>query len=57
MVALHDTFASIVEAREAINCYVLDNGESYWVYKLDTNRHILVWQRQELFCYNSSIVH
>jgi hypothetical protein len=37
MVALHDTFASIVEAREAINRHVLDDGESYGVYKSDTN--------------------
>jgi hypothetical protein len=29
MVALHDTFASIVEARAAINRHVLDDGESY----------------------------
>jgi hypothetical protein len=29
MVALHDTFASIVEAHEAINHHVLDDGESY----------------------------
>jgi len=42
MVALHDTFASIVEAREAINRHVLDDGESYRVYKSDSKRHILV---------------
>jgi hypothetical protein len=42
MVALYDTFASIAEAREAINCYVLDDGKSYQVYKLDLKRHILV---------------
>ena len=29
MVALHDTFASIVEACEAINRHVLNNSESY----------------------------
>jgi hypothetical protein len=42
MVALHDTFASIREAREAINRHVLDDGESYRVYKSDSKRHILV---------------
>jgi hypothetical protein len=42
MVALHSTFASIVEACEAINHHVLDNSESYQVYKSDTKRHILV---------------
>jgi len=42
MVAPYNTFASIVEAREAINRHVLDNSESYRVYKLDTKRHILV---------------
>jgi hypothetical protein len=42
MVALHDTFASIAEACEAINRHVLDDGESYRVYKSDTKRYILV---------------
>jgi hypothetical protein len=42
MVSLHDTFASIAEAREAVNRYVLDDGESYRVYKSDSKRHILV---------------
>ena len=42
MVALHDTFASIAEAREAINHHVLDDGKSYRVYKSDSKRHILV---------------
>ena len=42
MVALYDTFASIAEAREAINRYVLDNSESYQVYKSDSKRYILV---------------
>jgi len=42
MIALYDTFASIVEAREAINRHVLDDGESYRVYKSDVKRHILV---------------
>jgi hypothetical protein len=42
MVALHNTFASIAEACEAINRHVLDDGESYRVYKSDSKRHILV---------------
>ena len=42
MVAFHDTFASIAEAREAINRYVLNNSKSYQVYKLDLKHYILV---------------
>jgi hypothetical protein len=42
MVALHNTFASIVEACKAINRHVLDNSKSYQVYKSDTKRHILI---------------
>jgi hypothetical protein len=42
MIALHDTFASIVEAQEAINRQVLNDSESYRVYKSDAKRHILV---------------
>jgi hypothetical protein len=42
MVALHDTFASIAEACEAINRHVLDDGESYRVYKSDSKCYILV---------------
>ena len=42
MVALNDTFATIAEAREAINRHVLNDGESYKVYKTDTKRHILL---------------
>jgi hypothetical protein len=42
MVVFYDTFASIIEAYEVINCYVLDNSKSYQVYKLDTKRYILV---------------
>jgi MuDR family transposase len=42
MVALYNTFASTAEAREAINRYVLDDGESYRVYKSDSKRYILI---------------
>ncbi len=57
MVALHDTFVSIVEAHEAINRYVLDDGESYQVYKSDSKRYILILRGQELFLRNSSVVY
>jgi hypothetical protein len=42
MVALNDTFATIAEAREAINRRVLNDGKSYKVYKTDTKCHILL---------------
>jgi hypothetical protein len=42
MVALNDTFATIAGAREAINRHVLNDGESYRVYKTDAKRHILL---------------
>ena len=42
MVALKDTFPTIQEARNAINCHVLDKGESYKVYKLDRQRYIII---------------
>jgi hypothetical protein len=42
MVALYDTFATIAEARDAINCFVLDDSKSYQVYKTDSKCYILV---------------
>jgi hypothetical protein len=42
MVAFKDTFLTIQEAREAINRHVLDEGESYKVYKSDSHCHIIV---------------
>jgi hypothetical protein len=42
MVVVYDTFATIAEAYEAINRHVLDEGESYRVYKTDTKRYILL---------------
>jgi hypothetical protein len=57
MVALYNTFASIAEASEAINRYVLDDGESYQVYKSDSKRHILVCKDKSCFFYNSGMVH
>jgi hypothetical protein len=50
MVSLHDTFASIREAREAINRYVLNDGESYRVYKSDSKRHILLCKDKSSGC-------
>jgi hypothetical protein len=44
MVALKDTFSTIQEARNAVNCHVLDEGESYKVYKSDRQRHIIVYK-------------
>jgi hypothetical protein len=41
MLAIGDKFPDIQEAREAINRSVLDDGESYKVYKSDSKRYIL----------------
>jgi hypothetical protein len=41
MVALYNTFAATAKARKAINYYILDNSESYRIYKTDTKRYIL----------------
>ena len=41
MLAVGNKFANIQEAREAINRSILDDGESYKVYKSDSMRHIL----------------
>jgi hypothetical protein len=40
MVALRDTFATITEAREAINNHRLTNGKSYRFCKIYTKRYI-----------------
>ena len=50
MLELGQTFATIQEAREAINRHVLDNGESYKVYKLDSTRHILQCKSKDENC-------
>lgn len=42
IVALNDTFVDIIEARKAINRHVLNDSESYQVYKTDTRRYILL---------------
>jgi MuDR family transposase len=41
MLAIGDKFPNIQEAREAINRSVLNDGESYKVYKSDSKRHIV----------------
>jgi hypothetical protein len=41
MLAIGDKFPNTQEARDAINRSILDDGESYKVYKLDSKRRIL----------------
>jgi MuDR family transposase len=41
MLTIGDSYPTIQEAREAINRSILDDGESYKVYKSDSKRHIL----------------
>jgi hypothetical protein len=50
MLELGQTFATIQEAREAINRHVLDDGESYKVYKSDSTRHILQCKSKDENC-------
>ena len=42
MVTLNDVFSTIEEAKEAINRHILNEGESYKVYKSDSRRYIVV---------------
>ena len=42
MIALADVFPTMQEAKDSINRHVLDEGESYKVYKSDKTRHIVV---------------
>ena len=42
MVLINDLFPMIEQARDAINRHVLDEGESYKVYKSDSRRHIII---------------
>jgi hypothetical protein len=42
MLSINDLFPTIEEARDAINRHVLDEGESYKVYKSDSRRHIII---------------
>jgi hypothetical protein len=44
MLAVNDLFSSIEDARDAINRHVLDEGESYRVYKSDGRRHIIIYK-------------
>ena len=41
MLEVGQAFATIKEAREAINRHVINDGELYKVYKLDSKRYIL----------------
>lgn len=46
MLAIGDKFPNIQEAQDAINRSILDDGESYKVYKSDSRRHILQCKEQ-----------
>jgi hypothetical protein len=48
MLSINNLFSTIKEARKAINRYVLDEGESYKVYKSDSRCHIIICK--ELAC-------
>ena len=41
MLAIGDKFSNIQEAQDAINRSILDDGESYKVYKSDSKYYIL----------------
>jgi hypothetical protein len=47
MLAVGDSYPTIQEAREAINRSILDDGDSYKVYKSDSKRHILKCKDQD----------
>jgi hypothetical protein len=42
MIAVADVFPTMQEAKDSINHHVLDEGESYKVYKSNKTRHIVV---------------
>ena len=42
IVLINDLFPTIEEARDTINCHVLDEGESYKVYKSDSRHYIII---------------
>src|SRR6266487_1100558 len=46
MLAIGDKFSNIQEARDAINRSILDDGESYKVYKSDSKHHILQYKEK-----------
>ena len=45
MLSTNDLFLTIKEARDAINRHVLDEGESYEIYKSDSCRHIIICKK------------
>jgi hypothetical protein len=50
MLEVGQAFATIKEAKEAINRHVIDDGESYKVYKSDSKRHILQCKSKDENC-------
>ena len=44
MIAVADVFPTMQEAKDSINRYVLDEGESYKVYKSDKTHYIVVYK-------------
>src|SRR5208282_483693 len=42
MLSVGDEFPTMNDARNAIRDYALDDGDSFKVYKSDTNRHIVI---------------
>jgi hypothetical protein len=46
MLAIGDRFASIQEAREAINRSILSDGESYRVYRSDSKCYIVQYKEK-----------
>ena len=44
MILINDVFFTIKDAQDVINRYVLDEGESYKVYKSDSRRHIIIYK-------------
>ena len=45
MVQIGSAFKTMAEAREAITRFLLDAGQSYKVYKGDSNRYILICKK------------
>jgi len=45
MVQIGNAFETMAEAREAITRFLLDAGQSYKVYKGDSNRYILICKK------------
>jgi hypothetical protein len=50
MLEVEQAFATIKEAKEVINHHVIDDGESYKVYKSDSKCHILQYKSKDKNC-------